>query len=669
MEKLNENDLFVSFKPKTERTLLGQLLNKQKNRNRNKKFLSNRINLIKNPFINFQNQKPNNIKFPKLITKYPKSFKSNLNLNFPKINSSQIVEEESISCLEKIPYRHLKELSVNIFQSNDIDLVRNLNPDSNIDLVGNILFKEQLKNNSFNLSNYFKKDNKENNGDSKEKFNKNEGDGEENKDFQKKISEVQQSGFIEKELNKKLKKLREDYIIKKEEKIKINNKFKEKLNEIDSIEYDIQFIDNEQQILTNNNTKLSEDSPKSGEINGKNQKNNNQNSKNKKEKEKENQPQENGENTEDKMSQYVNYFKSQKKRETEKIKKQKKIFELKQDINQLKAPFNSICQEINELKNTERSTKQKLMRHYLELLYNGKEIRNDGLIWIIKAIWKMGENVPLSFMPTFLDLDAIKYLFNMTKISIEIDSTKKYIYDIMRKLKEKVNSLPKNKLMSIKDQFKEESKNKFNNNDKVGFKDFDEFNTNENDNVKNNNNDVNNIKLNLLPSFEKNRKSSLRNGNKYIFKKKLIKSLSTPDIMKRLSIMSQSSILNMSHLAKKEEVIGTILQFSKKFEQKEKNQLDITSLPEVLEIKKLRKKIALLNQQKKEMKRNEINRIFNEYANNDYEKIYHAPIDVVLGALLGEHSRNLEVSNFNIFKKGFLEEVKNLRFYEYVKRK
>ena len=651
MEKLNENDLFVSFKPKTERTLLGQLLNKQKNRNRNKKFLSNRINLIKNPFINFQNQKPNNIKFPKLITKYPKSFKSNLNLNFPKINSSQIVEEENISCLEKIPYRHLKELSVNIFQSNDIDLVRNLNPDSNIDLVGNILFKEQLKNNSFNLSNYFKKDNKENNGDSKEKFNKNEGDGEENKDFQKKISEVKQSGFIEKELNKKLKKLREDYIIKKEEKIKINNKFKEKLNEIDSIEYDIQFIDNEQQILTNNNTKLSEDSPKSGEINGKNQKNNNQNSKNKKEKEKENQPQENGENTEDKMSQYVNYFKSQKKRETEKIKKQKKIFELKQDINQLKVPFNSICQEINELKNTERNTKQKLMRHYLELLYNGKEIRSDGLIWIIKAIWKMGENVPLSFMPTFLDLDAIKYLFNMTKISIEIDSTKKYIYDIMRKLKEKVNSLPKNKLMSFKDQFKEESKSKINKNDKIGFK------------------DVNNIKLNLLPSFEKNRKSSLRNGNKYIFKKKLIKSLSTPDIMKRLSIMSQSSILNMSHLAKKEEVIGTILQFSKKFEQKEKNQLDITSLPEVLEIKKLRKKIALLNQQKKEMKRNDINRIFNEYANNDYEKIYHAPIDVVLGALLGEHSRNLEVSNFNIFKKGFLEEVKNLRFYEYVKRK
>ena len=59
--------------------------------------------------------------------------------------------------------------------------------------------------------------------------------------------------------------------------------------------------------------------------------------------------------------------------------------------------------KINDLKNTERNTKQQLMRHYLELLYNGQEIRNDGLIWIIKAMWKMGGNMPLSFMPTFLD--------------------------------------------------------------------------------------------------------------------------------------------------------------------------------------------------------------------------------------------------------------------------
>ena len=47
----------------------------------------------------------------------------------------------------------------------------------------------------------------------------------------------------------------------------------------------------------------------------------------------------------------------------------------------------------------------------------------------------------------------------------------------------------------------------------------------------------------------------------------------------------------------------------------------------------------------------------------------HAPIDVVLGALLGEHSRNIQVNIFNSFKKEYLDEMKNIRFYEYTKRK
>ena len=650
MKKLKENDVPNAFIPKTERILLGRVIKNKKNRNRNKNLYSN-INLIKNPFVNLKYQLKNNIKFPKLSAKYPNSLNTKLKLNHPRINSSQILEGPNLSFLQKIPYRHLKELSVNIFQSNDIDLVRNLNPDSNQDLVSNLLFKEQLKNTSFNLSNYFKKENEEKNNVSKRKGSKNEGDMPEDKNFQSKIIKIKQSGFIEKELNQQLKELRDNYIIKKEEKIKIDNKFKEKLNEIDNIEYDIQFLENETQLFTDN-SKFSDNSPKS-RTNGKNQ-NSNQNNKN----EKKNQQQENEEDYENKMNKYAIYLKGQKKREAEKLMKQKKIFELKQDINQLKVPFNSICQEINELKNTERNTKQKLMRHYLELLYNGKEIRSDGLIWIIKAIWKMGENVPLSFMPTFLDLDAIKYLFNMTRISIELDSIKKYIYDIKRKLKEKVNIMSRNKLVLLKDEFKEESKTKFNNdnNDIIVKK-------------TNNDNNTNKMKISFLSSFVKNKNSSLRKGNRHIFKKKLIKSLSTSDIIKKLSVLSQNSILNMSHIDKKEGPKETVLQFSKKFEQNEKNQLDITSLPEVIEIKKLRKKILILNEKKEEMKKNEIKRIFNEYANNDYEKIYNAPIDIVLGALLGEHSRNIEVSNFNIFKKGFLEEVKNLRFFEYVRRK
>ena len=54
---------------------------------------------------------------------------------------------------------------------------------------------------------------------------------------------------------------------------------------------------------------------------------------------------------------------------------------------------------------------------------------------------------------------------------------------------------------------------------------------------------------------------------------------------------------------------------------------------------------------------------------NDYERLYHAPIDVVLGALLGEHNRNIQINNFNTFKKGYFDKIKKIRFYENEKNK
>ena len=50
------------------------------------------------------------------------------------------------------------------------------------------------------------------------------------------------------------------------------------------------------------------------------------------------------------------------------------------------------------------------MTHYETLLYKGDEVRNEGLVWIIKAIWNLGENVPMSFIPPFLDFQSIEFL-------------------------------------------------------------------------------------------------------------------------------------------------------------------------------------------------------------------------------------------------------------------
>ena len=61
------------------------------------------------------------------------------------------------------------------------------------------------------------------------------------------------------------------------------------------------------------------------------------------------------------------------------------------------------------------------------------DIRNEGLVWIIKAIWNLGENIIMSFFPNYLDQYSIDFLFNVAHKSYEIS-----------KIKEEVKLLRKN---------------------------------------------------------------------------------------------------------------------------------------------------------------------------------------------------------------------------------
>ena len=146
-------------------------------------------------------------------------------------------------------------------------------------------------------------------------------------------------------------------------------------------------------------------------------------------------------------------------------------------------------------------------------------------------------------------------------------------------------------------------------------------------------------------------------------------SASTPNLTKEIMNFNNYRNFNMSEDEKNKEIKSTVLSLSKIFEKKEKNHFDIENMKEVKEINKLKKKIMLLNNQIEELKNNEVQRIFHEYVYNDYERVYHAPIEVVLGALIVEHSKDIQLNNYSVFRKGYLDEIRNIRFYEYGKRK
>ena len=430
MKNINENNLSNPFQPKSDRIVLSNRINRRLNRNN--KLPSRLLSLKKNSFLNLKLQNQNKINFPKLSGIYPSSSNNNLKLNYPKIKSAQMVDKKNLSFGKEIPYNHIKDLSSNIFQSNDIDLVRNLDPDSNKDLINNLLFKGNLKNkleSRINFSNYNKKEHVEKNEESTEKVEKNEEDGDLNKVLENKFLKIKQNNLYEKELNKKLKELKENYIFLKQDKIKINNKFKKMLKEIDNIGYDIHLLEKE---FTVRSPKLldtsirANDKSQSFHISSKNKMENKLTLKD--------------ENLKKRMSVFQNYFNLQKKRGNEKNKKVKRILELKRDLNELKMPLNSINQKIIEIRDIEKSTKEKLMKHYLELLYDGKEVRGEGLIWIIKGIWKIGENVPMSFMPDFLDVDSIEYLFKLAHKQLEMEYFTKKIIEMKLSLKKDISN-------------------------------------------------------------------------------------------------------------------------------------------------------------------------------------------------------------------------------------
>ena len=126
------------------------------------------------------------------------------------------------------------------------------------------------------------------------------------------------------------------------------------------------------------------------------------------------------------------YLDNESKKEKRKIESEFFIYEkkhkinenkiiLKQNVEELKLKINDIENKILSLRNNKNDIRNQLMEHYKELLYQGTETRQEGLSWIIRAIWNLKKDVPIEFFLNFLDLDSINYLFIISKKIIEVN--------------------------------------------------------------------------------------------------------------------------------------------------------------------------------------------------------------------------------------------------------
>ena len=582
------------------------------------------------------------------INFYPKHKKNPLflrTINHSYINNIKDKKENNLHLKKK----NLKKSSTTIFQNNDVDFVRSLNFDSLKKFNDNIQLKENLIN-SVNMN--VKIDDEGTLSDEKAeteevqlpKLNKlssyksYELIQTQNKKIKNEISEQ-----LQKELTNKLKIIRADCQNKKLDKEKIFMKIKEineQLEDIDAENY--YFNEQYKQKINSISKKGKESNLKKKEIRFKlnlekkkkrhngslmdifkynNKKENNDNNLIQKNNNsnflnisniKYDSPLQSGKklsvsikddfkNKDQKgFDNFVlNMMQSQQKKEYENVKKHQydKIHLLKEEWKKLNKNVNEIDKEIEANKKKEKVIVSRLMTFYKELLFKGKNVKKDGLVWIIKAIWNLGENVPMSFMPEFLDIDSIEYLFKLAHKQLEIENCKKKIKEIKLKLKKEIDD---NNILIKKTT-----------------------NTNKNHNNNyNESNNISNVKSKLLNM--KNESETIDNEDQNDAYKDIIRELSKDDL-----------------------------------------KFDIIKRPEVSYIDKIRNHIEQIERDIIELKKYEINRIYRCFIEYDYENRYHTNIETVLSALIGIDAKDTEMNHFNIEKKNYISTIRKIRFFDH----
>ena len=552
----------------------------------------------------------------------------------------------------------LKKSSSSIFQSNDVDMVRNLNFDSLRQFNDNTQLRESLIDSLKDNANDGGNDNSE------KKENENEevqlpklSKLSKYKSYEiiqnhKKKIKIELSEQLQKELINKLKSLRNDCQMKKIEKSKIFSKIKkieEQLAEIDAENYyykerykrqinDISKIRKEspekkQEILKNrfksnfdkkkkklNKGSLMDIFKMDKKENNNNLKNNNNisqdisnisNIKNDSVKESEFNDKQNIDiasirqdvkhQEQKKLESFeINLLQTQRKKEYENFQKQQvdKINSLKENWKKLNIIINKLDLDLEENKKKEKKIINKLMTFYKEILFKGKNVKKDGLVWIIKAIWNLGENVPMSFMPEFLDFDSIDFLFKLAHKQIEIENCNKKIIEIKLKLKKELG-------------------------DKYNYL---KLNTNSNNKSNDFNESKNMPSMIYLNMYLKMKSDSeaLENENKKDIYKELVKEF-----------------------------------------QENNLQFEVSNLPEVAYIDDIKKHIKRIEAEILDLKRKEIRRIYRCFIEFDYENKFHTTIENVLSALIGIDAKDTEMNKYNVIKKEYITSLKKIRFFDH----
>ena len=532
--------------------------------------------MIKENELTFQKNRINSFRLPKISSKFPKTtrnLKNDLTNNHKaiKLKSKLIGASKNIANFNTI--------------KNDIDLVKNLDINLKIDQIMSRetdfqRLKDKIDNNPDiilkRLGTYKSKQSREENIND--------------------IESKERVKFLEKEFNNNLK----EYSIIKNENEKLNEHIKNILNIIEDYKLESYALDSYRkeffkQFLINEEQKKSE-------ILEKLEKNLYRDK-------------EEFDSLQKELRQYQidKNAKFQKEMTMRKENIEENLSATKELLVELQHQKNNLKLESQEIKSKINENKNQLIKLYHISLYEGLDFRYEGLSNVIRAIWSMGEDVDIKYMPSYLDKLLISFLFEHAKQYMEMINLRQQIDISHEKFLKELN-------------------------DWKNINDYN-FRSIENSSLSSNS-DVNLFQTKLNSNkgkYPKSRKFMKNYYNKY------------------------------SHLIDNKE-INELNEYKKSMSNK------TISLPTkfVEENKKIEKgKYILQNLQTKmkELERKEIRRICREFVINNYEKIYQVCPYIIVSAICGDENKDEGMMFYNRVEKEIFEGKKVIRFFEPRKHK
>ena len=311
------------------------------------------------------------------------------------------------------------------------------------------------------------------------------------------------------------------------------------------------------------------------------------------EKEKEKEKEDNNESNTQNKTRFNNIaefelFLYKKKKENEKeAKEMEELLSPKlEEKKKLDEEINQKDLQIENLKHSKSILTDKLYYHYLKLLKEGKDTRNEGLSWIIKEIYLLGKTVIMSYLPNYLDKNAIDFIFDQAHFSLKIKELNDKLLESREILGKSGIRQVANKLSSIRGMHEKKNEHIY----LTEKRKFDDYST----------------------------YSRIHDKNSVLKCKNIIELIAIPPVikLKDLEILLEKSGHMITH--SQMVILVDYLNILDKRDQMKEFQ--------------------------REMRQREMDRIFNEYLRNNYQNRYNVEKNVVLSALIGEDNINAELT-------------------------